>query len=257
MALVILTNSAGNSASQIQFDASDVADGYDETQIIAGPRSTLMRAQAATGCSLGYVFSDTLTCDYMVVARADLLLTENGARVYPTQKSAGGTWSQQASPDYNELAAGDLVGPRSQDLVFPVSPSEIHGIGLAAEFDSSEAMIFSKLYGCVSFAFDEEPMALSSEEVEPGTFFTPLRGTWPYEVEKRIAIAFPAVSDATYLEFRALPQIYNWPIFLYDTTGDLWSWKLEHVVLETMTPTLANDGRWEIQASFLRLKHYD
>jgi len=262
MAIRFLTNKAGDFATGIVFNSGTPDPAYSDRWMISGPRSLLFKGAAATvGTEPGYVFPSTLACDYMVVARADLLLTATGMRVRPIQRSAGGTWSFISSVDYNPLSASNLVGVRKQDLVFPVSPTQTRGIGISAYNGGavSEAMMFAKLYGCQAFDFGVGPAqgGVSFENVAADFYFTPLRGTWPYEVEKRIVMTFQKVPAAKIRQFKALPQILNWPLFIYDTTGDTLPQRLEHVVIESYGQTLNSNRSGNVQISFLRLKHYD
>lgn len=262
MAILFLTNKAGDTASSVEFNSGTADSAYSDRWVIAGPRSLLFKAEASTSAlNVGYVFTAATLCDYMVVARADLLLTATGMRVRPIQRDTGGAWTFVSGVDYNPLAPANLIGVRRQDLCFAVTPTDTAGIGVQAYNGggSSEAAMFAKLYGCQAFNWGVGPAkgGVSFEKVPADTYFTPLRGTWPHEVEKRLIMTFHGVTTAKVRAFKALPQVFNWPLFIHDTTGDTLPQRLEHVLVESFSQTLRRDKTWNVQLSFLRLKHYD
>lgn len=211
----------------------------------------------------GYSFSADVACTHLVVARADWMVTQSGARVRGFQKSSGGSWSAISGADYPHLRAGDLIGPRSQDLVLDISGATNYR-GFAAHFDSflagnAEAMMISKMYACIAFDFGETPSPDGVQSVDipdTGRFFTPQRGTFAYETEKSISFSLPPVSKTLAEQFKALPHLLKWPIFLYDTAGDIWPWKLEHVLIEGWQENILESGNHVFSFTFRRLKHY-
>lgn len=264
MALLFLCNYAANAASSMTTAGfgSD-ASGFDPYDLITGPRSRFYKLTASTGNqAIGYSYASNLSVNYLVVARADKLLTKNGMRVKALQQNSGGTWSNIGSVDYNPLATSDLLGPAAQDLVIPISPTDLRGVALQVitKGVTNESGVLSKLYGAVSFSLGEPSMSnpggLAPQTIESPYYFTPLEGDWPYECERRIVMTFPSVTQAKVNAFKALPQIWNWPLFLYDTVGTVWNWKLEHVLLETVQEQYVEPDQINLTLSFLRLAHY-
>ena len=265
MALLLLCNHAGNLADNMtNAGFGSDATGYDPYHLIAESRSPAKSYRVVASINdqaVGYRYSSNLSVDYLVVARADWLLTAAQMRVKALQYSSGGVWSNIGSVDYNPLITSDLIGPRSQDLVIPVAPTQLRGIALQVitKGVAAEAMHISKFFGSVSFSFDMEPFSFEMEEIsqtnDTDRYFVPLRGTESYECEKRITLTFRHLTRAKVAEFKALPQILRWPLFLYDTTGDLWSWKLEHVVCAGWTEVVRANDVHDLTVSFLRLAH--
>jgi hypothetical protein len=260
VSLVFLTNYAGQVGSGMSaagFAGTDT--GFDAQDVISGPRSTLWKSAAATTeRAVAYEFTSPVTCDYFVVARADKLLTKNTSRVRLLQKSAVGAWTYVSGVDYFPLLASHLVGIRSQDLVFAASPSQFYGYALESDQlgATAESMLVSKFYGCSSFSFDrplkQDP---SFEDVGPKDLATPLRATGPYAVEKRLRMTFENVSAASLAAFKALPRLRSWPLFIYDSTGVIWPWRLEHVLVDGWDEAYVAPNQFTLSLSFLRLRH--
>lgn len=261
MALQLLYNTAANQATSITATSLTLtaASGNNTYDVIAGPRSTRLRTTSSSSAAgIGYEYSSSLSIDYLWIARADWLLTKAGSRVTARQRSSGGTWSYGAA-DYNPLTAASLIGPRNQDLLTAVTHTELYGLGIAvAPASGSQAMQISKLGGMAIFSFDVEPEVNASwQHIPENTFITPINGTMPYEIEKRFSIRFPLITRTKAVGFRDIPQILKWPILLYDTTGDVWSHKLEHVLVESVTEDIHFNNRHSLSINFARLKHYE
>lgn len=263
MAFRFLTNGAGNLASaQDNAGSGSTASGYSATAAISGPRSKVWRSTASASASgLGYQYTSDLSPDYIVIARADLLLTQNTMRVKGRNRNSGGTWSDISGFDYNPLVVGDLIGPRAQDLVKAVSVgANTRGVGFTGTPASgTEAVSVSKVYGAVSFSFtDCAPSFLPKwTDLPPRTYSSPMLGNRPYEIERRFSLVFSGVSAADLASFKALTQLYYWPLFLYDEDAAVWSWKLEHVILEALDVLYGHKNFYNITMSFARLSHYD
>lgn len=262
MAFSILTNLAGYTASSI--DAAGLtagtASGYSVNDFISGPRSTRHRtSDSASEIGRGYVFAADTTCSFLYISRADWLLTKNGTRVRPRQRNSGGTWAYIAGVDYNPLASTDLIGPRTQDLLVAVSPADLRGFGLStAVVSATQATQLSKFWGCDSFSFNVEPeVSINWQPLPDYSYFTPLNGTLPYEIERRFTLSFSAVTRAKATAFKALSNLLQWPVLLYDSTGDIWAHKLEQVLIEKITERVAETNLHFFNLSCLRLKHYD
>lgn len=263
MSLWFLTNTIGDVATSLTESGMTIATGYDRTHIINGARSSHCRWQPASGSQqVRYTLPSSYTPTHMVIARADWLLTQNGMRVKGFQRSSGGVWSAIAGADFNPLASANLMGPRSQDIAFAVSPTDLTGFGIEADtISGTEALQLSKLFVSVGFQFDVAPSFRPAWEPVPKSqnydMQTPLYGTIPLEVEAFLDMRFQGVSTAKLLAFKALPRIFNWPFFLFDDAGDIWNWKLEHVMLQGMEVTLSDADLHDVTLKFYRLKHYE
>lgn len=292
MAFYLLSNVAGyygdpNTNAGLSLTTSS---GYSVNSFISGPRSTWHRSDSSSlEIGRGYVYPELVDPTFCVVARADKLLTQAGTRVRPRQLAGGsstnywysqdwysggswyehnwwagsggsGTWSYISGVDYNPLVAGDLIGPRSQDLVFAVEPTETGGIGLSCKpVSGSQATLLSKFYGCEAFEFDNPPqLGTNWSDQPPGTFARTMRGTYPYEIERRFSIRFGPETRAKAIAFRSVKYMFNyWPLFLYDPSATIWDHKLEHVIIEGVTETIIENNRHVLDISFARLRHYE
>ena len=266
MALLFLPNTAGDRATaQDNTGSGATATGYDVKNLIAGPRqaSNGWRSTASSGASgVGYQIATDTDIDHIVIARADWLLTENTMRVKGRKRDSGGTWTDISGFDKNPIVAADLIGPKAQDLVIAVDvDTSLRGVGISADpVAGTEAVQISKLYGAIAFTFD--PLTVPSreatwEDLPPGTYYEPLLGSRPYEVERRFTLTFEAVTMAQIENFKAIPQLFYWPFFLYDQNADLWKWKLEHVILEGFEVSVRTNLYYDLTINFLRLRHYD
>lgn len=235
--------------------------GYSVNDFVSGPRSTWHRTNYSTSeIGRGYETAISITPTYVVVARADKLLTAAGSRVRFRQRTSGDVWSNITGPDFNPLTASHLVGPRSQDLVSAVSPTQTYGIGLAvAPASGTQATLISKFYGCEAFDFGVPPqLSASWTDLPPNQYITPLNSTMPYEIERRFSITFPMVSRSVAQAFHQTYREFSVsPFFLYDTTGDIWDHQLEHVLIENWIEDIVENDRHTFSISFARLKHYD
>jgi hypothetical protein len=263
MSVYLLPNTIGDAAATCALEAGTTSYG-ELNDLIAGPRSTFWRSVAASSAIAPmFTLSSDVIATHMVVARADWMVTLAGARVRARQRSSGGVWSHIVGVDYNTLTAGSLLGPKSQDLVFAVSPTNYRGYGL--EFDSvgTEAMQISKFYPSVGFQFDGDlvlnpaPQWTAFPLTQSVNMFAPLKSYDAYEVEAQISLTWKNCSRANIRAFEALPQILNWPLFIYDDAGDVWNWKLEHVVIEGWAETFTAIDYSDITVTFQRLKLYE
>lgn len=260
MSLKFIVNHLGNSATSVSMVSGTLAEG-SLNDLIAGPRSSFIRSAAsASAIQPGFVLGSDLVLTHLVVARADLMVTKAGAQVRAMQRSSGGVWSAISGTTIATLAAGNLTGPTSQDLVIDVTgATNYRGFGI--EFDSAgtEAMHFSKLIGGIAFDFGEPVpfMGAPTENLaDDGRFVTPPRGTFMYETEREFSLTIGPVAMSVAKAFKALPLLLRWPLYLYDENADFIPWKLEHVLCLGWKEVIAEKDRHTFQISFRRLKHY-
>lgn len=258
MSLWILANHGGYLGTAL-YPSGEAATGYSLVDIVTGPRSTRYRSQASSGDrSAGYEFGSDVVISHVVVARADWMLTQNGSRVRARQRNSGGTWSVVSGIDLNPLSSANLVGPTSQDLVLAVSPSDHRGSSLfRSGVSGSEALQVAKVFASSGLYFGLNPTpGFSWQDLPDNQFAFPIRGNRVYEVERRFALNWLGITQANLNSFLALPMIDRWPLFLYDDAGDVFPWKLEHVIVENYTVNVIAADNINLEVSFARLKHW-
>lgn len=264
MSLLFLCNHAGAAATTFDNQGSNsTATGYSRLDAITGPRSTKHRGAVYAGqTGLAYYFNADVDLDYAVIARADWLLTANTSRVRLLERDVANVWTLVSGIDYNPFTSSSglgLTGYRSQDLVISFTQAQKRGLqlitGPVAGLDSQQV---SKFYGCKAFSFSVPPqLGMAQQETPIGTYITPQLGTRPYEIELGFSLAFFGLTRSEVTTFKALPLIRTWPIFLYDTAGDIWSHKLEHVLLTGWQEVVIENDVHALTLNFARLKHYD
>lgn len=259
MALLFLFNYSGNAASTYTLGSGTTATGYNLYNSISGNRSLMERTtKSASEVIRQYVYSAVVSVDYVVISRADLLLTANTTRLRLKDRTAGGTWAYISGIDYNPLTSASLIGIKSQDLVIAVTPAEFYGIALSTlPASGSEASQISKFYASDSVSLGVAQVGFETEELDFGVYATPIQGTLPYEVEKRFTLDFIGLTQAEIISFYAYPMLMTQPFFLYDSAGDIWTHKLEHVLLEDIEETFLEKDVYNLKLSFARLRHYE
>jgi hypothetical protein len=255
--LYFLFNEAGRAASSIVVNTGATATGYNNVDIMSGPRSAMWRSISFSAAEIGYTYGANIGVNYAIVARADLLITAAGKHLVGRQRDSGGTWSDIPGFDLNPLTSADFLGPTSQDLVVATSPTNLRGFGLfTAPVSGTEATMFSKLYAGGAFAFSVPPsFGVQWVEYPPETYQTPLKGTMPYEVERSFSLTFDGVAQSEYTQFLRY-DAFNEPFFLYDSTADIWEWQLEHVILTGLQATMNAVNDYTLKMDFYRLRHY-
>jgi hypothetical protein len=271
---VLLPNIWGDAASS--FVASSTPDAayaplYD---LISGPRSTITRWGASSSSrTLEYTTASANYFTHLVLARADLALRNNtGADLGFTAEYYLGSYG--AIPGEYRVTS-DLVGIDSfglghgQDLVFI---NTVRGQGtkikLTADYDAatvSTGLGLSKFYACDAFDFGVEPRidprpawyTLSKDRGNYERFAKPLQGNMTYEIEATITLEWPHVSVSSFTDFLAIPQLLNWPLFIYDPQSYLWAHKLEHVIVRHYGWTQTSPDHGSLQITFGRLAHYE
>lgn len=257
--LYFIFNDAGDAATAIPVLAGSTADGYEEQNIITGPRSTMWRSELFANAEIGLTYGGDVPITHFVITRADLFASAAGKHLVGQMRDSGGTWHDIPGFSYNITDISLLVGPTSQDMVIETSPSDKRGVAIFTEpLSGTEAMQFSKLCAGTAFQFSVPPrVGLSWRNLTRGTLQTPMRGTLPYEVERSFSLLFQGVGQSEVTSFLASTQLFRWPFFLYDSTGDIWQWKLEHVLLTDILVEILGVDNYAVQLEFARLRHYD
>jgi hypothetical protein len=260
MSFLFLANHVGDQATAITATTTTTATGFHLNDVINGPRSSRWRSNVDTGSTtfLIYQLGADFTPDYCVISRADWLLTVGGKKLNIVDRNSGGSVFN-ISPSYNPVTSSDMLGLRSQDMVIPFTATHTRGYGIRTQNNGgNEATQISKLYFSQSLNIGAPQIGAEWEPVPyEQRMFTPPKGNFPYEVSAKMTLTFRHLSSTDIQNFKALPQILNWPFFLYDSAGDVWPHKLEHVVTEDWQEIRQGPGVWELILSIRRLKQYD
>ena len=263
MAVSLLINTAGENIDSITLSGGSTSDTYSLNDLIAGNRSEMWRrTRTATAGRVIYQLTESLSMTHCVVARADLLLTRAGQNVAVEYHDG----SNQAIQSYSPLMADDLVGirvdgkPHGQDLVCafnaPVTANRFQ-LFFDAAGGGSEANMFAKLYFCNAFHFGIEPdpePVWSGYHAEKAELVKPLTGYEEYAVRDGITLNWSFVSRAKIAEFEMLNQ--RWGMFIYDSTGDIFEHRLEHVCIEQWNWERVGADAFNVEIRFRRLAHY-
>lgn len=263
MAFWILPNTAGAVASSMSVTGSTTTSGYDVHDLISGPRSRMWRRDStATTGRVAYVLPSSQTLTHCVIARGDLLLTEAGTALIVEYDNG----SAQTIENFGTVATSDLVGikvdgkPHGQDIVCSF-PSPIAADQFQFAFDSvsggGEAAMFSKLYFSAGLLLGDGPQPGPTWSVrrdgEPA-IVKPLLGYEEYAVTDAIAFRWANLSWEEIEAFEAAPL--NWPVFLFDSAGDIFAHKLEHALLTSYSWSRVGAESFALDTVWNRLNHH-
>ena len=262
MAVVLLTNNVGFTSDSWSASSGAAAD-TPVNDMITGPRSSIWKSLSAltthslTHESPAHPGAGDMPATHIVMARADLmarnLITGGVIRLF--------YWNGAASVNRfgpNTIAAGDLIGVRSQDYVTSFTRTVSTQWELRQTWGSGTRSALSKVYLSDAFEFNKDPLIdLQLDVLIAPDIIRPMRGTRPYEVEANFSLTWRHITLAKLDAFRALPGIYHHPIFIYDDAMAVLPWKLEHAIITDWTQTLEHKDLWSITINFARLKHYD
>ena len=260
MSLLFLHNTAGSYATSYDLGSGTIASGYNLYNSISGTRGKTERTQKSSSEILRqYHYAANHSIDYVVIARADLMLTNNTTRVRLKQKSSGGSWSYISGIDYNPITSANLIGARNQDLVIACSPSDLRGIALSTiPVTGSEASEISKFYGCASVStFGVPNPEYSWQNTTPRTVAKTINSGLEYEIERTFTLQYSQLKQDDIDAFYNLDEVLNAPFFIYDPNSYLWSWKLEHVIITEVQEYFVDLNNYDLSLTFGRLKHYD
>ena len=235
--------------------------------IIAGPRSRMVRTEQETGAvQLGYLYSTPYVFDTIVVAGIHRMATSVADCSFRVKmlKSDGFTRTDVVATVEAALESADFVGIKGQDLIYDsIAYASTYEYGLAVETDSAATagcpLHFSKFYACNRYSFGIEPNqkpSISPVKYE-SRLFRPIRGDEELEVEADISLSFSGISKAKIKEFLSIPHLLEWPIFIYDSDGDWWDHKLEHVIVKSYNVTSLGKADFNLSLLCGRLKHYE
>lgn len=261
--LELLVNSAGNIAHAITVSSTTLQSG-EIANSVAGGRTQLVRLTSSASGDV--VYSDynetdtSINTDYFIISGAHFLKTEDTTRVTPLS-SALASGSMDTHTDVQAVIAdANLVGPYSQDWIATkaLTSKKRHGMRFETQGGGAEAAQYYQIFAAASFDLGIEPIRPLVYEQIPKSdeMFQPQRGWFPYATEMRITVNWKHVTAAKSLAFKSLGYLTSRPFFLYDSTGDTISHKLEHVVLESYRESVLRPDIIEISATFRRLKHY-
>lgn len=263
MAFWILPNTAGAVASSMDVDGSTTTATYDAENLISGPRSKMWRCDAfGSVVRVYYNLPQSYSMSHCVIARADLMMTEEGSQISVAYGSGLGSPIDGIG---TPIVAANLVGikvdgkPHGQDAVFeftsPVT-SDVFQIAIGHASGTQAAML-AKVYFCDGLLIGNGPQRGPTWSVrrdgEPERT-KPLLGYEEYAVTDAIDLRWRHVGREEIEAFEVLPL--NWPVFLWDTDGDIFAHKLEHVILAAYSWTRVGEDSFTLETSWRRLAHY-
>lgn len=246
MAFQLLVNTGAVGGTTLE-DASTIKTGSNLQHILAGPRNQIVKANAATSHTVK-VNVDFRQITHFVLTNADLFKNGVNAQQISLQYGSGPTTDSTTA-----VGSMTLVGIKGQDWVRTFSQTST---SFSAKFDhtASSETWYGKVFFSDAFDFGVPPQLIQSE-----TRFErvrPLLGHRKYMTEHVIGLGFANLSQATVAAFRRLPLHH--PFFIYDSSSDLWTHKLEHVVIaDPWKESRQLDGKYQLIITVRRLRHYD
>jgi hypothetical protein len=251
MALLLLANTIGAITTGVT-NSGTISTGYEAEDALSGPRSRLVRAEAATSHHINYACPSTAVT-HCVLSGADLFKNSEDPSQILVQYGGGPTTD-------STTAAGSmsLVGPESQDWVQTIAQTSTN-FRLRFEHNTSKATMYGKVYFANSFDFGTAPQLI--QMVEEEEIVKPLRGYQDYATEKRFRFRWENITRGKMESFRGRGSTegipYFWPLFLYDENQDIFDHQLEHVIISDPFTEVRNiGGLYDIEVEFRRLKHY-
>lgn len=266
--LANISNNVSNAVQAIGTGESTGYDPYDQTHAASGPRNEINVWEPANSSGSGLHFTyDTneWDVDYLVIVRADYLQSVANSQYKVTQENSGGTVSDLLT--WTNTSGLTLIGPRDQDAIISLSTSSGQRYGNGVAFKDStngsnryntSDLIFAKAYDIGEPS--KRPLPSFSRLPEQGQEFFPYEGYYPLATEVQFSLTWPILNRSEVEIFEAFLQFgrpLRVPFFLYDPTGDLLPYNLEHCIIETYSLTfLQTADHYQLQISFRRLKHY-
>jgi len=236
------------------------ASTYDLQDAGMGARSRLFKMEPSlVSQGVEYSFNEDVPLSHVVVARADLLKTQQSQIINFDTRDAAGTYTNVLNyPSFDE----PLIGVKGQDFVSEITQVGQRGIIMGGRTNGPdpESLMFSKFYASQAFDFGIEPDLSPGPSLEPVTnsdrSFRPLDGYRDYDTSHIITLNWTNLKGLAVENFRAIPKLLEWPMFLYDPKAHIWPWKLEHVVCVTYKETTIDSDHQSLSVTFRRLAHY-
>lgn len=276
MGIVLLSNTIGDAATSVTIE--QLGDGsfanrseieYDYTNMITGGRNSFARFLTTENDGTSTIKYNAIGgVTHVVIARADLIALSSTPLDLAFEDEDGVISDFAVSP----LTSSNLIGidpfkvGHGQDWVDKVSSARDVDEWIRIEFeknndaDDNSQVQLSKLYFSNAFDFGLNPVINPAPQfqdlAEGEKFGRAIKGFEPVPVEKRITLTWEHLSKATVESFRAVPRIFEWPIFIYDEDAELFPWKLEHVIITGVRETHLNVDTITLEVDFMRLKHY-
>lgn len=255
MSFLFLPNTAGNNISSMVYSGGNtyLSPGYDFNDVISGPRSAKVKVFGQSTHTFTFNLVSATSITHSILTHMNAFVNNslsNYHRFYVDGAIFGGT---KYPKDLDTI----LLGPNSEDWVFESSQSGSSSFASEITVTSSAAEVFrGKIYFSNSFDMGTEPEIYASSTLKPkgdSRRVKPLLGHEWYETEKVFTMNFPAVTRAKKEAFENLPL--RWPLFIYDSAADIWSHKLEHVILTQYSYSHIGRGQYDISCEFQRLEH--
>jgi hypothetical protein len=271
----LLANTVGATVDTIAITGGSIPSGFDIDDIISGPRSTMFKTTGASN-KTSPAYSDSTNSfqwTHCVVARADLMARASTSQGFAIEQDTGGGYGAVTGASISTLTTSDLIGvdPNDngygQDVVLTPTTSPqagVDGIRLAITESGGTTNVqkqISKFYASNAFDFDNEPDSRPSpvfQRLAPTErAFRPLYGWITYDTEARITLTWRNLTQAKVENFKSIPELLNWPMFLYDPQAHIFEWKLEHVIIEGYSEQIRNPDAHDLSVTFRRLAHYN
>ena len=266
--LANISNNVSNAVSAIGAGEDSTVDPLDITAAASGPRSEInvWSPTSSTGAGLHFTYDTTeWAVDYLVITRMDWLYTYSNVEMRITQESSGGTITDYSA--WAGVTPGTLYGPRQQDYVLALSTTsgQRYGNGVAFRDSSFGSVTYqtSDIAFCESYTIGDpaKQPPPTMEYISSGdTMFMPYEGYYPLATEKRMVLNWPILDRDEMAQFEQIlfnAKPLRVPFFLWDSNGDLFPHKLEHVIIETYQVSWHETAdHYSLQITFRRLKHY-
>lgn len=245
----IITNSFFENCGQAVMTSGGSFIDFDNNKTLNltdGPRH-LYYTSATTG-DRRFLYKSTnapQTYDAVVVVNADL---HNGrdVSIRDTDNIGDNTRFSEAS------FAQTLVGPTAKDFVYLATTPHENVTRVEFRLNSSYIKTIHQVYAGKSVAVAQ---VLGYSRTPVSRLTKVFIGRQMYQIQERITIDVEGVSDELMQEIASLPRIRKSPFFIYDPTGQWFSEKLFHVVMENNPISKRFNNLNDLSFSFLVLRY--
>lgn len=252
MSVSLLCNTVGEIATALASTPTTDSE-YDINDVIAGPRQYMHEVpSSATSHQLEFTCASQAVT-HCVVQNADYFKNSvDGANIL---LQYGGAWTTDSTTAVGSMS---LVGPRDQDWVKEISQTSTKFRINMQNTSLNSVFRYGRVFFANKFTFNDEPPEINNQSVlvpESGrNRFEAIRGRALYYCERAFTLVWDNVTTAKFREFKALPL--HAPFFIYDSDGDLFAHKLEHVIVTRIRYRRVFGANYRLQIDFKRLKHY-
>lgn len=253
MGLKILTNTLGEYANAISSSLSLRAE-CDVYDVIGGHRSRQIESSIkGTQFNIDFTLPGSNSFDHLVVTGIDTFTDSLNPSSLDIRY--GATFSTLSLS--TAVGSIELMGHKLQDTVIAHSrTSDKFRIALKNISQSSYFRV-GKIYLCQALDIGDpsQEAQLENLPLSDDNKFTPIKGRDMFKCETGYSLAWEGLTYAQIQAWNALPL--HQPMFLYDSSGDLFPHKSEHVIVESYTETREHLCDFRLDVRFKRLKHYE